>query len=275
MTLHTVFEQLRTRAKSAKTSRRAKRHTDGWVLPKQSTSFAPEGTWTNVDLDVTPLERRTWTPLSILGYWINDIVSSLYLRILQPRAIADLHSVASLIGFMDSLGMFLAPIIGVSIADYWIVKRRRIDVAALYRPEVRYHYAGGVNWRAILAMACSIGPAIPCLAHNITPSLDIGGAQYVSDLVWYYGSIVAFAVYIAVSKVWPATENLVDKYLLSENPNLDVRVVSDFHPSSREARPRTPALGNPGDSTGISRSAHVTVAQIFTSYSSLWVLLMC
>lgn len=65
-----------SRIEKARISIKNKLHLDGWVLPKQSTSFAPEGTWTNVDLDVTPLDRRIWTPLSFLGYWISDIVSS-------------------------------------------------------------------------------------------------------------------------------------------------------------------------------------------------------
>jgi hypothetical protein len=67
--------RVRLHIDQTKTSITRKRHVDGWMLPKQSTSFAPEGTWTNVDLDVTPLDRRIWTPLSFLGYWISDIVS--------------------------------------------------------------------------------------------------------------------------------------------------------------------------------------------------------
>ncbi|KAI5211063.1 hypothetical protein E4T38_01533 [Aureobasidium subglaciale] len=74
MTLRPVPEQLRSRAQSAKTSLGAKRHTDGWVLPEQSTSFALEGTWTNVDLDVTPL--------------ISDIVSSSCFMIALPGVIS-------------------------------------------------------------------------------------------------------------------------------------------------------------------------------------------
>jgi NCS1 family nucleobase:cation symporter-1 len=65
----------RSRIERARTSIKQKSHVDGWTLPKQSTSFAPEGIWTNVDLDVTPSNRRIWTPLSFLGYWISDIVS--------------------------------------------------------------------------------------------------------------------------------------------------------------------------------------------------------
>lgn len=70
-----VRESISIRAHDAKASLREKRHASGWILPKETTSYAPEGKWTNIDLDVTPVERRTWTPVSVLGYWISDIVS--------------------------------------------------------------------------------------------------------------------------------------------------------------------------------------------------------
>lgn len=71
-----LHDRVRSMALPIEASLKAKLHRDGWVLPKQTTSYAPEGTWTNVDLDVTPLERRIWTPLSFIGYWISDVVSS-------------------------------------------------------------------------------------------------------------------------------------------------------------------------------------------------------
>ncbi|KAH7018633.1 NCS1 allantoate transporter [Macrophomina phaseolina] len=49
---------------------------DAWVLEKQTSTFAPPGTWTNIDNDVTPVERRTWGGWSIIGYWMSDILSS-------------------------------------------------------------------------------------------------------------------------------------------------------------------------------------------------------
>lgn len=54
---------------------KSKTRVSGWELPKQETSYAPDGVWTNIDLDVTPPERRLWTATSVLGYWISDIVS--------------------------------------------------------------------------------------------------------------------------------------------------------------------------------------------------------
>ncbi|RMJ04703.1 hypothetical protein BHE90_004111 [Fusarium euwallaceae] len=118
-------------------------------------------------------------------------------------------SAESLINFMASLGVFLAPIIAISIADYWIVKKRRVETSALYQPHGRYRYFAGCNWRAFLALAIGVGPAMPSLAANVKPSLDIGGAKYIGHLVWYYGFLSSFLVYIVSSKLAPAKETYV------------------------------------------------------------------
>ncbi|KAI1080772.1 putative uracil permease [Whalleya microplaca] len=120
-------------------------------------------------------------------------------------------SAESLLNFMSSLGIFLAPIIAVSIADYWVVKQRRVQVSALYTPHGRYRYVAGCNWRAAVAMLVSIGPTMPSLAKNVNALIDIGGAAYIADLVWYYGFLSAFFVYIGLSKFWPAEESLVSR----------------------------------------------------------------
>ncbi|XXG95771.1 hypothetical protein Hte_002042 [Hypoxylon texense] len=118
-------------------------------------------------------------------------------------------SAASLLNFMGSLAVFLAPIVGISISDFWIVKKGRVQVSELYNPHGRYAYRAGWNWRAIAAMLVGIGPVMPGLAANVNSSLDIGGAKYVGDLVWYYGFFSASLVYIGLSMRWPAQETLL------------------------------------------------------------------
>ncbi|KAI0173533.1 permease for cytosine/purines, uracil, thiamine, allantoin-domain-containing protein [Hypoxylon sp. FL1284] len=108
-------------------------------------------------------------------------------------------SAASLLNFMNSLAVFLAPIAGISIADYWVVKKRRVEVSELYDPHGRYAYRAGWNWRAVVAMLVAVGPVMPGLAANVNPSLYIGGAKYLGDLVWYYGFLSASLVYIGLS----------------------------------------------------------------------------
>ena len=70
------MDLLRERTARAKRNVTSKRHKDGWVLEKQAMTFADENTWSNRDQDVTPLERRTWTSWTILGFWFSDALSA-------------------------------------------------------------------------------------------------------------------------------------------------------------------------------------------------------
>lgn len=53
----------------------AKLQLNGLILPKQESSWAPPGTWTNIDLDVTPLDRRVWGSWTLFGYWFGGIIT--------------------------------------------------------------------------------------------------------------------------------------------------------------------------------------------------------
>lgn len=158
--------------------------------------------------------RRAAIIATIIGGWV-----------MVPWKIVT--SAESLLNFMASLGIFLAPIIAISIGDYWIVKARRADVPALYKPHGRYAYALGTNWRAALAMLIGIGPTMSSFAKNIDPTVDIGGAKYIADLVWYYGFFSAFIVYIGLSTLLPAGETLVFREELVVDEGLEVEIVKE------------------------------------------------
>jgi hypothetical protein len=71
---------LRQRAASAKNRAVEKvndrLHGRGWALEPQATSFADDGSYSNIDFDVTPLDRRTWTSWTILGFWCSDALNA-------------------------------------------------------------------------------------------------------------------------------------------------------------------------------------------------------
>ena len=52
-----------------------------------------------------------------------------------------------LLGYSGGLGS----IAGVLIADYWLVKRRRLVLEDLYLPNGIYRYRNGWNWNAVIA----------------------------------------------------------------------------------------------------------------------------
>jgi nucleobase:cation symporter-1, NCS1 family len=65
------------------------------------------------------------------------------LATLLAALVADLAEYES---FLFLLGALFVPLFGVLAADYYVLARRRYDVAAMYRPDGRYR---GVRWAAV------------------------------------------------------------------------------------------------------------------------------
>ncbi|MBC5811224.1 MAG: cytosine permease, partial [Candidatus Eremiobacteraeota bacterium] len=69
--------------------------------------------------------------------------------------------------WLGTYGAMLGPFDGIAIADYWLVRSRRLDLAQLYSPAGIYSYANGFNVRAVVALA--IGWGIALLGLRIAP----------------------------------------------------------------------------------------------------------
>jgi nucleobase:cation symporter-1, NCS1 family len=78
------------------------------------------------------------------------------------------------------LGNVAAPLTGVVLADYLLVKRGRIDVEALFDPAGRYRYVSGVNAAAVLAVATGVAlySALPHAWLKVVWGLAAGAVVY-------------------------------------------------------------------------------------------------
>lgn len=47
-----------------------------WRLPKEETAFAPEGIWSNIDMEPVPRQDWTWTSATFAAYWFSDLVNA-------------------------------------------------------------------------------------------------------------------------------------------------------------------------------------------------------
>jgi NCS1 family nucleobase:cation symporter-1 len=94
---------------------------------------------------------------------------------------------------LDTLGAFIGPLYGVLIADYYLIKRRRVVVDDLYtlRPDGSYHFHRGYNPIAIGATA--VGAA---LAMAVVLLGSAGAAAF----SWFIGAGIAFAVHWMLSR---------------------------------------------------------------------------
>jgi nucleobase:cation symporter-1, NCS1 family len=94
-----------------------------------------------------------------------------------------------LLGYSGGLGS----IAGVLIADYWLVRDKKLALPDLYLEKGEYTYARGWNWRAVVATAA--GCALAWGGFKV-PAL-----KPLSDYGWFVGFAVAFAVHFALMKI--------------------------------------------------------------------------
>lgn len=64
--------------------------------------------------------------------------------------------------FLAFIGICFAPLCGIQIVDYYVLRRRRVDIRAIYdnSPEGGYRFWGGVNPAAVLGMAAGVATYI-------------------------------------------------------------------------------------------------------------------
>lgn len=100
----------------------------------------------------------------------------------------------------------LGPIGGILIADYFIHRRGRLNLPALYRPDGEYQFTNGFSIVAILAFVLAVAPSLPGFLQEVKLLKPDAMPAALSDLyhyAWFVGFGVAFIAYLALRKVWP------------------------------------------------------------------------
>jgi len=107
-----------------------------------------------------------------------------------------------LIGYSGLLGA----IAGVMIADYYILRRGRLQTEDLYREDGAYAYGGrGFNWRALAATALGIAVNVPGFLAQASGG-SIEAPALLTSLythAWFVSLLVAGLAHIALSLAWP------------------------------------------------------------------------
>jgi NCS1 family nucleobase:cation symporter-1 len=98
-----------------------------------------------------------------------------------------------LIGYSSLMGA----IGGILIADYWVLRRRELSPADLFKVNGRYTYSGGVNYRAMAALVIAIVPVIPgFIRAALTPGGQVPDPTFV-DVLYTYAWFVTFGLSFA------------------------------------------------------------------------------
>ena len=96
-------------------------------------------------------------------------------------------------GFVNTLGATLAPLYGILVADYYLIRRQHLNTADLYDLQGgSYHYRNGWNDKAIFAFAVA---AVFSVAAVWVPFLGS-----LSGYAWLIGALLGGAIYYLRSR---------------------------------------------------------------------------
>jgi len=151
----------------------------------------------------------------LINFRTGGLITGIIGILLQPwRLLGDPH--VYVFAWLGFYGGALGAIAGVLIADYWIVRRTRLNVADLYRAAGIYRYTGGWNWRAVVATLVGI-----VLAAGGAYSAPAGSGPFpvnglipilkpLYDYSWVVGFVAALVVYAALALALPASRGSTD-----------------------------------------------------------------
>jgi NCS1 family nucleobase:cation symporter-1 len=105
-----------------------------------------------------------------------------------------------LIGYSSLMGALG----GILIADYWVVRRQKLNLRDLFELKGEYTYSNGTNWRAVAALVLSILPVVPgFIRAALTPGGQVPNPNvldYLYTYAWFVTFALSFLLYLAFMK---------------------------------------------------------------------------
>lgn len=139
----------------------------------------------------------------LISYVMGGLITALIGVVMMPWKLMSSMSeyiFTWLIGYSGLMGA----IAGILICDYWVLRRQRLDLAALYDPRGRYSYSNGFNWRALVALVASILPVVPgFLRAATTPGGQVARPDFFDTLytyAWFVTFALGFILYFILMK---------------------------------------------------------------------------
>ncbi len=126
-----------------------------------------------------------------INFAIGGVITAVLGVLIMPwRLLEDYGSY--IFDWLVAYGGLLGPIAGIMIADYYLIRRGRLNVRDLYLRGGEYEYSSGFNWKAIAALALGAGVA---LVGRFVPAVE-----WLYSYSWFVGFAIAFGFYWAVMR---------------------------------------------------------------------------
>ncbi|SGZ48806.1 CIC11C00000000728 [Sungouiella intermedia] len=172
------------------------------------------------------------------------VITALLSWVVQPW---DFYNTSStFVVVMTSFSVFMSPIIGIITSDFWIIRRKHIQLSHLYTsdPDGTYWYYYGFNLRSLFVWFVAFAPGLPGLIHGARPSISINDGInnfYKGSAVFEFA--ISFSLNVLLSYIWPYKNpresdkaDYFDSYTLEECHKLNLIPFSQLSDDERMNR---------------------------------------
>jgi len=108
--------------------------------------------------------------------------------------------------WLGGYGALLGPIGGILIADYFVCRRCKLNVTALYQTNGEYRFKNGFSYVAIVSFLLGALPSLPgylVKVKRLNPDHVPALLVNLFDYSWFIGFAMAFTVYLVLRKFAP------------------------------------------------------------------------
>ncbi|KAL2009205.1 hypothetical protein VTN00DRAFT_7399 [Thermoascus crustaceus] len=186
-----------------------------------SASFAFAALGTTIACNIVPFAAD----ITCLAPRYINIVRGQIICLVIAFAIVPWRIVATANGFLQFLSgysIFQAPVVGIMLADYFLIRRCNINLTDLFNssPSGRYFYLKGVNMRAFVAFVIGFLLPLPgfigSFGHNISAA-----ATQMFDLGWVLSFVMGGVAYLVICMVWKVPYYDEDRSVAFEGKAVD------------------------------------------------------
>ena len=172
-----------------------------WVLSLAMVSLCLATLATNIAANVvSPANDFSHLWPRRISFRTGGLITGVIGILIQPwKLIADPSGY--IFRWLVAYSSLLGAVGGVLIADYYVVRRTRLDMAGLYKSAGPYWYVRGFNPLAMVALAIGIAPCAPGFLGTIG-ALDVAPVWIsLYHYAWFISFGLSAACYVILMKV--------------------------------------------------------------------------
>jgi NCS1 family nucleobase:cation symporter-1 len=140
-----------------------------------------------------------------ISFRIGGLITGIVGVLMMPwKLVAD--PTGYIFTWLIAYSALLGPIGGILIADYFVYRRCKLNLNALYQANGEYRFTNGFSIVALIALVAGALPSLPGFLVNIKALSAASVPPFLAHIynyAWFVGFGIAFAVYMALRKLAP------------------------------------------------------------------------